>query len=210
MIVGALLASAWLGPAMAPVAACTPEPRLDVAVVAEHHRPVVRSSYSLGELRGLAARSGGPPGRHPPLGFYAGTFGYTVEVTADKTGAPGCEPAMSVRVGMFLADRLIEIGADLPCRPAAVLSHYLAHAARDDELLGRYANRVAAALDRMSRSGLPGKSTRGNAEDAMAAAVRHTVEEQLRSYDEDRRQVLEAADNDEELARLRTACGHDL
>lgn len=209
MLVSAFLASAWLGPAVAPVAACTPEPRLDVAVLAEHHRPAVRSSYSLGELRGLAARSG-PPGRHPPLGFYAGTFGYTVEVTADGTGAPGCNPAMSVSVRMFLADRLIEIGADLQCRPAAVLSHYLAHAGRDDELLSRYASRVAAALDRVPRSGLLGKSTRGKAEDTVAVAVRRAVEEQLRSYDEDRRQTLEAADDDEELDRLRTACSHDL
>lgn len=204
----AILFASWLA-STSPVAACSPEPRLTVSVVAEHHPPAVRSSYSLGQLRDFAARAG-HRGQHAPLGFYAGTFGYTVDVRAEEAGAPGCASVMHVRVGMLLGDRLIEVGADGPCRPEAVLSHYLVHADQDDRLLSRYASRALAMFDRTPLTDLLGTAAQDNSREAVAVIVRRAMDGLLQSYDEDRPQALEAADSDEELAKLREACGRAL
>lgn len=192
-------------------AACPPRPRLGIAVVAEHRPPAVGASFSLGQLRDAAARSG-RRGRHEPLGFYAGVFGYAVEVTAEGSATPGCAAALRARVRMFLDERVVEVGADLGdrgCRPEAVLSHYLLYAEQDDRLLGLYARRAWAMFDRMPRSAMLGAPGRGDAEERMAAAVRRAMDDLLRSYDDDRTRALDAADDDEELAKLRGACGRD-
>lgn len=210
MIASALHATAWLAAAV-PTVPCSSEPRFDIAVFAEHRPPIVRSNHSLSQLHALAARSA-QPRKHAPLGFYAGTFGYTVEVTADKADPLGCVPAMHVRVRMFLADRLVEIGTDLQsrqCRPEAVLSHYLLHADQDDWLLSQYAHRALTMFDRMPRSELLGVPFQGDAREAVAVVVRRAMDELLLPYDEDRRRSLDAADSHEELARLRGACGRD-
>ena len=122
-------------PWASPIAACPPEPRLDVAVLAEHFPPAVRSSYTFDELNELAARMG-RQGRHAPLGFYVGTFGYTVSVEqVAGSGSAHCDGAIRVQVRLLLGERLVEVGTDGPCRPEAVLSHYLVHADQDDRLL---------------------------------------------------------------------------
>ena len=77
-----------------------------VAVVAEHHSPAIRSGPGFADLRDLAARAGLPT-RHPPFGFYAGVFGYTVEATADEPVGAGCGPTVHVRVRLFLAERVV-------------------------------------------------------------------------------------------------------
>ena len=205
----AAFVAGWL--AVSP-AACSPPARLDVAVVAEHTPPAVHSGRSLGQLREAAARAG-HKGRHAPLGSYAGVFGYTVEVTAEGSGTPGCAAALRVRIRMSLDERVVEVGADLGgrgCRPEAVLSHYLLYAEQDDRLLGLYARRALAVFERMPRSALLGTPDPGDAEGGMAAAVRRVMDDLLRSYDDDRTRALDAADTDEELAKLRGACGRDL
>ena len=63
-------------------------------------------------------------------------------------------------------------------------------------------------FDRMPRSALLGTPGRGDDEEGMAAAVRRAMDDLLRSYD-DRARALDAADNDEEPAKLRGACGRD-
>lgn len=206
-MLSAILVAAGL--AATPPGACLPEPRLTVAVIAEHHPPAVRSSYSLDELRAFAARSGRSL-RHAPLGFYIGTFGYTVEVQASDAGQPGCRPDLAVVVRMMLADRLVELGEDLPCRRGAVLSHYLLHAAQDERLLSLYADRVWTALDRASMQGSLGGAGGGDTTDAVAEVVRRIVDEQLRPYNEERTQALVAVDTDEEVAKLGRACRRDL
>ena len=69
-------------------------------------------------------------------------------------------------------------------------------------------------FDRMPRSDLLGGAAPGAAGgdpgEAVAAAVRRAMDDLLRPYDEDRRQALAAADSDEELAKLRGACGRGL
>ena len=81
---------------------------------------------------------------------------------------------------------------------------------QDDRLLGLYARRAWAMFDRMPRSALLGTPDRGDAGEGMAAAVRRAMDDLLRSYDDDRARALDAADSDEELAKLRGACGRDL
>lgn len=211
MTAGALIASGWLVSALS-AASCPPPARLDVAVVAEHTPPAVRSGRTLGQLREAAARAG-HKGRHAPLGSYAGVFGYTVEVTAEGSGTPGCAAALRVLIRMSLDERVVEVGADLGdrgCRPEVVLSHYLLYAEQDDRLLGLYARRAWAMFERMPRSALLGTPDRGDAAERMAAAVRRAMDDLLRSYDDDRTRALDAADDDGELAKLRGACGRDL
>ena len=205
-----LLAAGWLALA-SPVAACPPEPRLDVAVLAEHFPPAVRSSYTFGELNELAAKMG-RQGRHAPLGFYVGTFGYTVDVEpVAEPGSAHCDPAIRVQVRLLLGERLVEVGTGGPCRPEAVLSHYLVHADQDDRLLSRYASQATTMFDRMPRSELLGAPAPGDArEDAVETVVRRAMDGLLSSYDEDWKQASAAADSDEELARLREACGRNL
>lgn len=208
----AALVAGWLA-AASPVAACPPEPRMDIAVMAEHQPPAVRSGRSLARLRDAAALAG-PKGRHAPLGLYAGVFGYTVEVALHGARAPGCAPAIAVEVRLFLAGRVVEVGSDLHahgCRPEAVLSHYLVHAEQDDRLLSFYARRALAMFDRLPSSDLLGAPAPGDdVREAVAAGVRRAMDGLLRPYDDDRARAQEAADGDEELARLRGACGRDL
>ena len=205
-----LLAAGWLALA-SPIAACPPEPRLDVAVLAEHFPPAVRSSYTFDELNELAARMG-RQGRHAPLGFYVGTFGYTVSVEqVAGSGSAHCDGAIRVQVRLLLGERLVEVGTDGPCRPEAVLSHYLVHADQDDRLLSRYASRASAMFDRMPRSELLGAPAPGDArEDAVETVVRRAMDRLLSSYNEDWKQASAAADSDEELVRLREACSRSL
>lgn len=161
-----------------------------------------------------AAALAGHKGRHAPLGYYAGTFGYTVEVALHGARAPGCAPAIAVEVRLFLAERVVEVGSDLHAygyRSEAVLSHYLVHAREDDRLLSLYARRALAMFDRLPSSDLLGAPAPGDdVREAVAAGVRRAMDGLLRPYDDDRTRALDAADGDEELAKLRGACGRDL
>ena len=206
-VLAGLTAGALLIPSQA-AAACPAEPRLTVAVVAEHHPLVVRSSYSFAQLREFAA-SAGYRGLHAPFGFYAGTFGYSVEIRDAGAGQSGCKQAVHVQVGMILGGRLIEVGTDIPCRRDTVLSHYQRHAEQDDTLLSRYAGRALATFDRMSSMELLGTRTQDDVGEAVTGVVRSTMDGLLQSYGEDRERSLAAADSDAELLRLGAACGRD-
>ena len=202
----ALLAAGWLALA-SPGAACSPEPQLDLAVLAERPPPAVRSSYTFSQLNELATQAG-RQGRHAPLGFYIRTFSYgvTVEQVAEP-GSARCISAMRVQVRLLLSDRLVEVGTDGPCRPEAVLSHYLVHANQDDHLLSRYMSQAIAMFSRMPRSELLGASAPEDARaDAVEAVVRRAMAELLRPFDEDWKRSSAAADTEEELARLRESC----
>ena len=205
-----LLAAGWLALA-SPIAACPAEPRLDIAVSTESVFPDVRSSYTFGQLNELASQAG-RRGRHPPYGFYTGTFGYTVDVKrVEETGKARCAAAMRVEVRLLLKDRLVEIGTDGPCRLEAVLSHYLVHAAQNDRVLSHYASKAVAMFDGMPRSELLAAPMSDDAkEEVVAVGVRRAMDGLLRPFEEDWRQSSAAADNDEELVRLRAACGQNL
>ena len=205
----AALVAGWL--AAASPAACPPASRVDVTVTAEAEPPAIRSSHGLDRLREHSPLDGFK-GWHAPLGYYAGVFGYTVEVTADPTATPGCVPALSVAVRLSLAGRVVEIGSDLHargCRPEVVLSHYLVHAGQDERLLVLYARRALALFDRTPPSDLLGAPVRGGIREAVAAGVRRVMDRLLEPYDEDRARSQDAADAGEELAKLRGACGRD-
>ena len=181
----ALLAAGWLALAP-PVAACPPEPRLDLAVWAERPPPTVRHTHTFSQINELAMQAG-RQGKHAPLGFYIRTFSYGVNV--EQVAEPGlarCTSAMRVQVRLLLSDRLVEIGRDGPCRPEAVLSHYLVHANQDDHLLSRYVSQASAMFDRMPRSELLGASApESTRAEVVEAVVRHAMTELLRPFDED-------------------------
>ena len=203
-----LTAGALLIPSQA-AAACPDEPRLTVAVVAEHHPLVMRSSYSFAQLREFAA-SAGYKGPHAPFGFYAGTFGYSVEIRDAEAGQPGCKQAVRVQVSMTLGSRLIEVGTDIPCRRDAVLSHYQRHAEQDDTLLSGYARRALVTFDRMSSAELLGTQMQDKGTEAVTEVIRSIMDRLLQPYDLDRKAALAAADTDAELLRLSAACGRKL
>lgn len=186
--------------------ACPAQPPMRIAVFAEHHPPAVLSSYSYPQLREMAARAG-HDGPHEPFGLYAGTFGYSVDVQAADDGHAGCVTSMSVTVRMLLGDRRVEIGTDGPCRPEAVAAHYLLHAGHDDRLLTQYGSQALAMFDRMPHADLLGTPGQDGDRDAVAAVVRGTMDDLLRSYDDDRARALASADNADELASLQRACG---
>lgn len=186
--------------------ACPAQPPMRVAVFAEHHPPAILSSYSYPQLREMAAQAG-YKGPHAPFGLYAGTFGYSVDVQALKDGPAGCVTSMSVTVRMLLGDRRVEVGIDGPCRPEAVVAHYLLHTGHDDKLLTQYGSQALAMFDRMPHADLLGRPGLGGDREAVTAVVRGAMDELLRPYDDDRARALAAADNAAELASLQRACG---
>lgn len=197
-------------PAVSPVAACSPPPRFDVAAVAGHKPPAVRSSRGRDQRREAAARTG-HKGRHAPLGFYAGVFGHAVQVTAEGSEMPGRAAAAHVQTRMFLDERVVGVGSasggrGCGCRPDAVLSHDPLYAGRDDRPPSHDARRVSAMFDRMPPSAPLGAPGRGDAENRMTAAVRRTLDDPLRPYD-DRARASDTADGDEEGAKPRVAGG---
>jgi hypothetical protein len=184
-----------------PTSTCTP--KIDVAVIAEHLPPAIRSTYDLDEIRELAKRSGRPL-RHETLGFYLSTFGYNVGVDIKKGVGSECDVVIA-QVRLILDGRLIEIPKDLEslsCQRDVVVSHYMLHAQFDDKALSVYANRAHERL-RTSRLGDPGQA---DLRDTTAAAIRKVMDEVLQSYDQDRGNALAAADNATELNRLSGAC----
>lgn len=196
LLLGCLSLSAGYARAQAPC----PAPATSFAVTAEHHPPVVRSSYTREELRILAgSASNGSP--HPPLGFYVGTFGYRIEV--DTREAQECDLAVTVR--LFLEPRLIEVANDGPCQPEVVAEHYLLHAREDDLLLSRTAAQARDMLDGIRRarpSEMPDKNGRG----AVVHWVATAMDRLLQPYDDARKHALGAADTTAELARLDQGC----
>ena len=193
-----------------PVAACPPEVALDV--LAEHHPPAVRSSYHLDQIRDFAIRMG-RPAKHEPLGFYASTFGYTVDVQPAAMEMPGCKPAVTARVRLILGGRLVEIGADLQsrgCQRDVILSHYMLHAQYDDGALSTYANRAMEALGQISTAELLGNPAQGNLVDNATESIRRAMDKVLLSYDKERAEAMALADNPEELNKLSNACRRTL
>ncbi|MGE0372900.1 MAG: hypothetical protein AB7Q01_13530 [Gammaproteobacteria bacterium] len=188
-----------------PAAGCTP--RLDLTVIAGHLPPAIRSTYDFDEIRALATRARRSL-RHEALGFYASTFGYQVEV--DLRTAPGstCDVVVA-QVRLILGSRFIEIAKDLEargCRRDIVVSHYMLHAQHDDRALSAYANRALEALKAQPEAHLLGDPGQRDPRDAVTASIQKIMDNVLESYDEERRNALAAADNDEELKRLSGAC----
>ncbi len=171
------------------------------AVMAEHYQPVIKSSFTSEELRILASKA---PRKspHPPLGFYAGTFGYKVEIVAQD--AQQC--ALAVTVRLLLTPRLIEIGSDGPCKPDVVAEHYLLHARQDDLLLNSYAEQARGVLDNLQLAN-PLRDQDVTAGDAVVRSVRAALDRLLQPYDEERQHALAAADTAEALTRLNQGCG---
>ena len=178
---------------LAAALACPLGPGPSVVVVAEHHAPAVGATYRLDEISGFASRAG-HIGRHPVLGFYLATFGYTLE----PAGSGPCPGSAMVR--LILGGRQVEVPSDAEgwgCRPDALVARYLSHAKADDAELSRLARRLQGALDQALQPG--GKPVQTEALGAIVEGLRP-------AYDADRAQALAASDPEPELDRLRGAC----
>jgi hypothetical protein len=177
-------------------------PAMLFVVTAEHNPPVIKSSYTSEELRSLASLSA-HRSRHPPLGFYAGTFGYGIEMVPYK--AQGCTATVTVR--LFLASRLIEVATDSSCRYEVIAEHYLLHSQQDDLLLSRYAAQARDMLDHIEHLPKSEGDVRG-ARDGVMSSVATALDRLLQPYDEERQRALAGADTDDALVQLAQGCGH--
>jgi hypothetical protein len=128
--------------AVAPAIACTP--KLQLTVTAEHTAPVLQTTYALAQIRSLAHAMDYHL-RHDVYGFYVSVFGYMVAI--DRSSSECGEVGAKVR--LRLSNRVVEIARDLEdqgCRPGEVISHYMAQARTDDEVLSLYAERIRKRL----------------------------------------------------------------
>lgn len=136
---------------LAPVSACSGPTHAAFDVVAVHGPVGTSTDLTLAQISELAGRTG-RVGRHRPLGFYIGTFGYTVRTDLGARAEVDCSESVHVTVTVMLVDRHIEIGKDLladPCLLPVVRAHYQRHAASDDAILTEFATGLGAALQRI-------------------------------------------------------------
>ncbi len=178
---------------LAAASACPQGHVFPVIVTEEAEPPTVASTYRLDELR-ATARQVGHVGTHPVLGFYAATFGYSLE-----TSAEGDCPSGTV-IRLMLGARHVEVPSDAKawgCRPEVLAEHYLLHAEADIASLGQLARQVQAAVDR-----LPGRPDQAPSASALASAV----DDLLPAYDADRLKAFAASETGSAASHLRDAC----
>ena len=181
---------------------CSEQPAITIDLLAVHNPPIIRSDFDTKQLEALATKSG-LLRKHPPLGFYAGLFGYTIDVRFGRD-ANSCIRIVSIRLNMQLFDRRIEIADDLrrePCRYQLVLDHYKRHAAADDQVFSVYARRVEQALRKApSEQILKGDSS------SIKQAVAELAERALASFGAARDAIRDSVDTPEEVAKLVHGC----
>jgi hypothetical protein len=192
-----------------PAIGCSPQ--LALAVNVDHPPPVIRSTLDLHEIRALAA-SLAQPLHHDAFGFYVATFGYDIQSRYNLAGPLDCGVIIA-RIRLFLENRAIEIASDLQnhgCRRESITEHYMLHARTDDEALVTYAGRIVEALTTRFTSYSLGDSDPNDIRQAAGIAIKEVVSNELRSFTYAREMAATAADNDQELNRLASACLHPL
>lgn len=196
-------------------ATCADKPLVDLSVIALHHKPRVKSDYTLERLEELRAALS-KPAKHRTLGFYAQKFGYTIDV--NSVGVDGtCPQELSVVVQMKLFDRTIEIARDLAgstdraCLYTASLKHYERHATAADEVLSLYARKVKArfrAVNLVAR--LDPSLPTGAVPQELKREVADTVDDVMQTYDQDSAAAQDSVDTAEEISKLEHACSAQL
>lgn len=197
---------------LVPVSACSSPTRASFDVAAVHGPVSTSTDLTLAQISELADRTG-RVGRHPPLGFYIGTFGYTVSTDISTRTEGDCSKPVRVTVTVMLANRHIEIGKELtasPCRFSVVLDHYQRHAASDDAALTDFARGLTAALPHiplppLSHDPALAEEDRRSTEQAVEEIVGH----RLKSLDADRANARDSVDTAEGIEMLKAEhCGH--
>lgn len=187
---------------------CIQQPAIDFDVAAIHRPPSVRTDFDLKQLTAMAAATH-RRGKHDPLGFYLGTFGYTIDVQFDRD-EERCVREVAIRMAFSLIDRRIEIARDLrehPCLYKAALAHYMRHANADDRVFSQYVRRVEQALRTTPNEEiLDSPSTDGLDESRVKAAVTRITEEVLAPFSAARDAAPDAVDTPLEVERLSSAC----
>jgi hypothetical protein len=193
-----------------PVAAVCPGPTnaaIDVVVV---HGPAdTGADLSLAQISEMASRTG-RGGKHAPVGFYVGSFGYTVRVDVSRRDNAECPGPVHVTVTLALTDRHIQIAKEWaanPCTFAAARDHYLRHAAADDAVVSQFARALEAAsrqvpLPPPTRDPASAEEDRRAVERAMAAMVDRGLESLGRA----RADARDSVDTPDEVRKLSDAC----
>jgi hypothetical protein len=210
MVTAAVLMTALI--VLAPASACPGPTHATVDVWAVHGPVDIATDMTLAQIAELANRTG-RIGRHPPLGFYIGGFGYTAITDVSVPSKTECSEQVRVTVTLMLVDRHIEIGKELkanPCLFSLVRDHYRRHAASDDAALAEFARTLEVALQGISLPPL-------EHDPALAEADRRKVEEsvtsainrQLDGLDAARANARDQVDTDEEVEKLKAEqCRH--
>jgi len=186
---------------------CLTEPKVAIDIVALHNPPTLHSEFSLQQLRDIAHRTR-RGGKHEPLGYYFGKFGYTIDVRFPPPGAD-CPRKIAITLTMGLFDRQIEVAGDLPegrCLYRIVLSHYRHHAQADDVVFSRYARRVTLALHAAPTRQIAGTNPSSADIDEIKRNIESSVETALSSFNDDRDAAEAAVDTPAEVDRLAHAC----
>ncbi len=195
-----------------PVAACPGPARAAFDVVAVHGPVDMSADMTLKQIAELAERTG-RVGRHKPLGFYIGDFGYTVNAEIGPRGEADCSEPVHVTVTVMLANRHIEIGKELaakPCLFSVVRDHYRRHAASDDAVLTEFAQALETALRRVPLPPL-GHDPAAADEDRrkMEQIVSSMADDGIKSLDTARANARDGVDTADEIAKMNAEhCGN--
>jgi hypothetical protein len=186
---------------------CTTEPKVAIDIVALHNPPTLHSEFTLQQLRDIA-HSTHRGGKHEPLGYYFGKFGYTIDVRFPPPGVD-CPKEIDITLTMGLFDRQIEVAGDLPegrCLYRTALSHYRNHAQADDVVFSRYARRVTLALHATPTRQIAGTNPSPADIDKIKLNIESNVEKAISSFNDDRDAAEAAVDTPAEVDRLAHAC----
>lgn len=183
MAVATLLTAAAI---MTRIGACTGPARASYDVTAAHGPVTISTELSLRQITDLASRSG-RIGKHAPLGYYVGTFGYLVSVHLDARNETDCTVPMQVAVSLVLLNRQIGIGKELleqPCLFDLARAHYGHHAAADDATLTELLVALKPVLERLALPELRGSVAFAEQDrKRVEMAVRRAVDGLLQPFD---------------------------
>ena len=186
---------------------CPAEPKVAIDIVAIHDPPSLHFEYSRRQLRDIA-QSTHRKGKHDPLGYYFGKFGYTIDIRFTPAGA-GCPERIAITLTMGLFDRQIELAGDLPegrCLYRAALSHYRHHAEADDAIFSRYARLAAWALHTTPTRQITGTNPSPADTDKIKLNIESIVEQALSPFTNDRDAAQTSVDTPDEVDRLAHGC----
>lgn len=165
-----------------PIANCSGPTPVAFDVLALHGPVHEATDFNLAEIGELANRTG-RLGKHAPLGFYFGSFGYTVGVDISALSETTCSEPVHVTVTLMLFDRHIQIGKEIvaeSCLFALAADHYRRHAAADDAILSESVKALDVTLQQVLLPELQHDAAsvdkdRQRLQDAITVAVDHTL-----------------------------------
>ena len=183
MAVATLLTAAAI---MTRIGACTGPARASYDVTAAHGPVTISTQLSLRQITDLASRSG-RIGKHAPLGYYIGTFGYLVSVHLDARSETDCSVPVQVAVSLMLVNREIGIGKELleqPCLFDLARAHYGHHAAADDAALSQLVVGLKPVLERLALPELRGSAAFAEQDrERVEVTVRTAIDRLLQPFD---------------------------